>query len=221
MPGLSNSANFLFQIFNAIGQALLQFSKFLCSTVYSLPVISLTRTLVGWSDVPSLINAHGSIPALKTLPGKVFPQTLPRGLGLGSRLGWVGHTCLVNYIDLTFLCSKSTVMHSLWFMLSTLQETVVVVISEYWFFYNIARVEVVLIYLCLWLCWHMHIYVYWTCVANMELCIMYSLPCMAWIIITVVWQYLAVFASCWSLASAQYSPFGGGWTMLVEHPMFF
>jgi len=40
---------------------------------------------------------------------------------------------------------------------------------------------------------------------------MYSFP---WIIITVVWQYLAVFASCWSLASAQYSPFGGGWTML-------
>ena len=24
---------------------------------------------------------------LKTLPGKVFPQTLPRGMGLGSRLG--------------------------------------------------------------------------------------------------------------------------------------
>ena len=42
-----NSANFLFQIFNAIGQVLLQFSKFLCSTVYSLPAISLTRILVG------------------------------------------------------------------------------------------------------------------------------------------------------------------------------
>jgi len=86
--GLSNSAtNFLFQIFNAIGQALLQFSKFLCSTVYSLPVIGVTWTLVGWSDVRSLISTDSSIPALKTLPGKVFPQTLPRGLGLGSRLG--------------------------------------------------------------------------------------------------------------------------------------
>ena len=36
-----------FQIFNAIGQVLLQFSKFLCSTVYLLSVISRTRTLVG------------------------------------------------------------------------------------------------------------------------------------------------------------------------------
>jgi len=91
MPRSLNSATFLFQISNAIGstiygQILLQFSKFLCSTVCSLPVISLTRTLVGWSDVRSLINTDGSIPALKTLPGKVFSQTLPRGLGLGSRL---------------------------------------------------------------------------------------------------------------------------------------
>jgi len=46
-----NSANFLFQIFNAIGQ-IQRFSKF------------------------PLINTDGSIPALKTLPGKVFPQTL-------------------------------------------------------------------------------------------------------------------------------------------------
>ena len=44
--------------------------------LYSLPAISLTQTLVGWSDVFSLINTDGSIPALKTLPGKVFPQTL-------------------------------------------------------------------------------------------------------------------------------------------------
>jgi len=55
---------------------------------YSLPVISLTWTLVCWSDVRSLINTDGSIPAPKTLPGKVFPQTLPHGLGLGSRLIW-------------------------------------------------------------------------------------------------------------------------------------
>ena len=42
MPQFQNSANFLFQILNAIGQVLLRFSKLLCSTVYSLPVISLT-----------------------------------------------------------------------------------------------------------------------------------------------------------------------------------
>ena len=35
-----NSTNFLFRIFNAIGQVLLQFSKFLSSTVYSPPIIS-------------------------------------------------------------------------------------------------------------------------------------------------------------------------------------
>jgi len=83
---LNSATDFLFQIFNVIGQALPQYSKFLCSTVYLLPVINWTRTLVGWSDVRSLINTDGGIPALKTLPGKVFPQTLPRGLGLGSRL---------------------------------------------------------------------------------------------------------------------------------------
>ena len=47
MPRLLNSANLLFQISNVIGQVLLQFSKFLCSTVHSLPVINRTRTLVG------------------------------------------------------------------------------------------------------------------------------------------------------------------------------
>ena len=52
MPQLLNSAtDFLFKIFNVIGQALLQYPKFLCFTVYS----------------------RGGIPALKTLPGKVFP----------------------------------------------------------------------------------------------------------------------------------------------------
>jgi len=90
MPRFRNSANFLFQIFNAIGQVLLWFSKFLCSTIYSLPV-SLTQMLVGWSNFLSLINTDGSIPILlKTHPGKVFPQTFPRGLGLGSRSTWEG-----------------------------------------------------------------------------------------------------------------------------------
>ena len=47
MPGLSNSANFLFQIFNANGQAPLQFLKFLCSTISLLPVIC-TNSNAGW-----------------------------------------------------------------------------------------------------------------------------------------------------------------------------
>ena len=115
MPGLLNSENFLFQIFNTIGQALLQFSKFLPSTLYSL--------LVGWSDVRSLINTDGSIPALKTLPGKDFPQTLPCGLGLGSRLyntylpthlPPLTHTQTYNYLTQTHLhtCSPNTHTHT-------------------------------------------------------------------------------------------------------------
>ena len=79
MPRFLNSANFRFQIFNAIGQVLLWFSKFLYSTVYSLPVISLTRMRVGSSDFLSLINTDGSIPVLKTLPGKVFPRSFLAG----------------------------------------------------------------------------------------------------------------------------------------------
>ena len=67
-----------FQIFNAIGQVLFQFSKFLCSTVYLLPVISKTWMLVGWCGILSLTNTDGSIPVFKTLSGKVFHQTLSR-----------------------------------------------------------------------------------------------------------------------------------------------
>ena len=47
------------------------------------------------------------------------------------------------------MCDKSTMMHSLWFMLSTLQETVVVVISKYWF-YDVALVEVNHAYICVY-----------------------------------------------------------------------
>jgi len=90
---LNSATHFLFQIFNVMGQALLQYSKFLCSTVYSLPIINWTWMLVGWSDVRSLINTDSSIPALKTLPGEVFPQTLPRRLGLGSRLYVILRVC--------------------------------------------------------------------------------------------------------------------------------
>ena len=57
-----------FKIFNMIAQVLLQFSNFLCSTVY-LPSI--------------IINTNGSILTLKTFPGKVFPQTLTQPEGSG------------------------------------------------------------------------------------------------------------------------------------------
>jgi len=49
-------------------------------------LVSCPWMLVGWNDVHSLINTDSSIPALTTFPGKVFPQTFLRGLGLGSRL---------------------------------------------------------------------------------------------------------------------------------------
>ena len=58
MSQFLNSANFLFQIFNAIGQVLLRFSKFLCYTVYSLPVIGLTRMLHGWLKWCSFLHQH-------------------------------------------------------------------------------------------------------------------------------------------------------------------
>jgi len=66
---------------------------YVLATVYSLPVISPTRTLVGWSDVRSLINTDGSIPALKTLQGKVFPDPSSRvGSGVQITPGMVKHS---------------------------------------------------------------------------------------------------------------------------------
>jgi len=85
MQQILNSANFPFQIFNTIGQALLQSSKFLFDHIY--PFIT-TWTLVGWCGVLSLINTDSSIPALKTLPGQGFspdPSCSCQN-GLGSRL---------------------------------------------------------------------------------------------------------------------------------------
>ena len=66
----------------AIGQGLLQFSTFL-SYIHFLSLAN-----AGWLKcVLSFINTNGSIPALKTLPGKVIPDPSSRGLkGLGSRL---------------------------------------------------------------------------------------------------------------------------------------
>ena len=88
MPRFLNSANFLFQIINMIGPLLFQFSKFWCSTVYSLPVISRTRTLIGWTDVLSLINTTGSILTVKTLPGIVICQTLPARFSFPRFCNW-------------------------------------------------------------------------------------------------------------------------------------
>jgi len=86
IPWFLNSANFLFQIFNRDWSDATTIFKM--SMFYSITTschYGLTRTLVGWSDL-SLINTDSSIPVFKTLLGKVFPQTLPHGLGLRSRL---------------------------------------------------------------------------------------------------------------------------------------
>ena len=70
MPWLQNSANFLFRSSTRLVRYYYDFQNFYaCSTVNLYPVISLVKC---W------------LTALKTLPGKVFPQTLPCGLGLGS-----------------------------------------------------------------------------------------------------------------------------------------
>ena len=62
-------------VFNAIGQYYSNFQH-----LYVLPYIHfLSLANAGWLKcVLSLINTNGSIPTLKTLPGKVIPQTLPR-----------------------------------------------------------------------------------------------------------------------------------------------
>ena len=81
-----------FHNFNVIGQILLQFSQFL--SVVEEP----DRRL---AEVVSLINTDGSLPALKTLPGKAFPRpflTWPEDLGsrlvLHSTITPEGRSCL-------------------------------------------------------------------------------------------------------------------------------
>ena len=64
--------------------------KISISTIYSLPVISRTRMLVDACGILSLINTDGSIPALKTLQGKIFHQTLHRA----ARRFWIQTTVL-------------------------------------------------------------------------------------------------------------------------------
>jgi len=79
-------------------QIQLWFSKFQC---YPLPVITLTQTLVGWSDILSLINTNSSIPALKTLLGKVFPRPFIAGWvwsPLSRSMVKQGGLTLCNYI---------------------------------------------------------------------------------------------------------------------------
>ena len=81
-------------------------TPFLCSTVYSLPAIGRTRTLVGWCGILSVINTDGSIPTLKTLPGKPM---WPEGSGvqtmhLHSGIRYRQHLALItSYI--TICCS--------------------------------------------------------------------------------------------------------------------
>ena len=66
---------------------LLQYSKFQCSTIFSLSVISKTQTLVGLCAFRSLINTNDSIPALKTLCARFSPDSSSCDQkGLGARL---------------------------------------------------------------------------------------------------------------------------------------
>ena len=70
------------QIFNMIGQILLQFSKFLLY-IHFLYLVELERWLTGVAFFPSSTRTDGSIPALKTFPGKVIPSCDQKSLGSG------------------------------------------------------------------------------------------------------------------------------------------
>jgi len=86
--GLLNSANYLFQIFNAIGQALLQFSNFyVLPYICFLSLVYLKRWLAEVMFVPS---STLTVAFPRSRHFRVFPQTLPCGLGLGSRLIYEG-----------------------------------------------------------------------------------------------------------------------------------
>ena len=119
MPQFLSSTNFLFQIFNAVNPSgTIPISKALCFTVYSLPLISRTGILVGWTGGLSLINTNGSIPALKTLLGKVFPQTLP----CTARKAWSpNYGCWTN---ITVINSRLEVIEFLVFYGKIAPETV-------------------------------------------------------------------------------------------------
>ena len=53
-------------------------TPFLCSTVYSLPGVGRTWTLVDWHGILSLINNDGGTPTPNTLSGKVIPRAARR-----------------------------------------------------------------------------------------------------------------------------------------------
>ena len=76
-----------FQIFNTIGQVLLQFSKFLRSTVYSLlSLVELKRWLAEMHSFPHQHRRQHSS-AQDTL-GKVIPQTLTQPEGSVVQTNW-------------------------------------------------------------------------------------------------------------------------------------
>ena len=66
LTGLSrflNPANFIFRCSVGLVRCYSNLQKFLCSTVYSLPVIIGIRTLVGWCNI---LFTNASIPVLNT-----------------------------------------------------------------------------------------------------------------------------------------------------------
>ena len=93
MPQLINLANLVFRSSTQLVRYYSNFQNFHVLSIFTF-CPSRTPMLVGWCSFLALINTNGSIPALKTLPGKVFYQTLPCAArkvwgamkGLGSRL---------------------------------------------------------------------------------------------------------------------------------------
>jgi len=96
-----NSANILFQIFNAIGQVLLQFSKFLCSIVlYSrfLSLIELEHWLAEVMFLPSS-TLMAVFQCSRHFRARIFPATSSRvGSGVHTNFG-----CLCTVSSSTIL----------------------------------------------------------------------------------------------------------------------
>ena len=85
LSGLSrflNPANFIFRCSVGLVRCYSNFQKFLCSTVYSLPVIIGIQTLVGWCNI---LFTNASIPVLNTPWTWFFIRPSHSHKGLGSR----------------------------------------------------------------------------------------------------------------------------------------
>ena len=73
MPQFLKWANFLLRFSTRLAR---YYSNVQCSTIYSLPVISRTQTLVGWSGGLPLVNTDGKHSSAQDASGQDSPQTL-------------------------------------------------------------------------------------------------------------------------------------------------